>query len=298
MKKEIIIGVAAVATVGAIGVGAFLMSSQGNDLRQGNDKNSTVSEEDRKKIEDLTWDEWSNVSKYGFCLGEAKINTAYSDPILNGAGMVDHNSKEVLLLDKEKNRIYIITREINFKYKGSIDVKMGDLSVHVPVSESGNLSETYNRNEMPVRIDFASNYITTNPDTKKTNWVYSVIDEETEMVMPRTGCAGIYKLDNSMGKDLLIGNEQIIIERECNEHDVSGNYEGNFDFSCSAIDHKHARELFDLVREKEELKKYIDSNGENTEVDTATDGSLRSTEDIKKALEQMKQEMNASQTIK
>ena len=82
----------------------------------------------------------------------------------------------------------------------------------------------HGRNEMPIRIDYYGNYIATDPDTKKKDWVVSDINGEQEAVSSRTGCAGVYQLDNSPGQDLLAGGEQISIDKSCKESDIGGSH--------------------------------------------------------------------------
>jgi hypothetical protein len=312
MKKELILGIGAIATVGAIGGGVLMLSGDKNDRGLSNEDKTTVSDEDRKKIEDLTWEEWGDKTKFSFCYGNSIIETERVDPLLNGSGSVDHESKELLLLDKTKQRMYILARNINYSYEGVVETPWGDPPTSVLVKEHGSIDETYDRNTMPIRIDFGGNYIATDPDTKKTNWVYSTIGEETEMVKPAPGCEGVHKLDGSVGKDTLSGNEVISIKRPCNISDVLGTYTGQFVFVCSLIDAKHARDFYDEKRELEALTKedvnsdLFNSGTDDIGANRASDGSLRNTDtnespteqtpaNIQKALNDMKNEMNASQ---
>ncbi len=312
MDKKLIIGISAVATAGLIIGGGFMLSGDRN-RDAGSQENSEISAEDKAKIEALYWDELKDEGKYSFCLGNAKIETAYSDPILNQNGILTHDSKEVLLFNKESQKFYIISRELNFKYKGEINVQFGDITQKVPVTESGSLSEYYSKNEMPIRIDYANHYITTNPDTKKKTWVYSDMGGDGEMVMPRTGCAGIYQLDISSNADLLAGADSVGINRTCSEADISGNYEGDFSFDCSAIDYKQAKDLVEEVKIKEELQNTKDTSvfNEQTfdhssdEPGSATGNADPSTnpddytvnpQDLQKLLNDLKDDMKASQT--
>jgi hypothetical protein len=165
----------------------------------------------------------------------------------------------------------------------------GDISINVPVKEVGVLTESYGRNEMPIRIDYYGNYISTDPETKKRSWVISDINGEIEATPSRTGCAGVYQLDNSPGRDLLVGGEQILIDRSCQEVDVSGAYDGDFSFSCQAIDARVALEMVEEYKSKEAIdnEKIIDSpapdfsvepdasaRDEHSGVDSASDDSI------------------------
>lgn len=316
MDKKIIIGITAVATAGLIFGGAQYYSDRSSGERiSEQEKIVQSSSEDKDKIEQLGWDEFQDVEKYSFCLAEAKIQTTYLDPILNNNGLIKHDSKEVLLFNKESQKIVVMAREIDYKYDGEINTQMGDINVKVPVTEHGSLSEVYAKNKMPVRIDYINSVIVVDPETKQTNWVYSDIGNESEMVGSRTGCAGVYNLDNAPGQDLLAGGDQIEIDRRCEENDLSGSYDGDFSFSCSAIDFRQAKELIDGIKIKEELQDTKNQEVFENQEDHSSDepGSARGdlpnqneevedeeskqpkSEDLQRALDELKNEMNASQ---
>jgi hypothetical protein len=121
---------------------------------------------------------------------------------------------------------------------------MGLVGQSVPVKERGKLAETYSRNEAPVRIDYGNLSVFTDPDAKDKMWVDSIIGEEVEKVSPHTGCAGVYTLESAAGKDVLIGAEDIAINRECSETDINGEYRGNFSYRCSMLDYRQAKDRF------------------------------------------------------
>lgn len=320
MDKKIIIGLGAVATAGMIIGGLNFIQSSQDKHPEKSPEGAKTSLEDQKKIEDLYWDELRDEEKYAFCFGTAKIITDYSDPILNSRGDIVHNSRELLLFDKKAGKLSIMTREIDFKYSGKFSSPMGGLTTEVPVSESGTVSEVYSKNEMPERLNYTNNYIVSNPDTKEKNWVKSYIGEEVEMVSDRTGCAGVYTLNNAPGKDLLVGSEQIIIDRRCEESDVIGTYVGDFKFECQAIDYRQASEMYKTVKTKAETEKLEDEkeddpfdalrDSSDEEVnDASARGELENaesflkdsevenvdSEQIKKSLELLRQEMKADE---
>lgn len=325
MDKKLIIGVFAVATAGVV-IGGYMMSSGGENRSNLDREESTeISAEDQQKIEDLYWDELRDKEKYSFCLGEARIDSNYTDPILNSNATIQHYSKELLLYRKEENRFYIVWREIDYKYNGTFNSNFGGLSSIVPFKESGKISEYYSKNEMPVRLDYGSNYIFTSPDTEKKKWVYSVIGEETEMVDANIGCQGVFTLDGTPGNDLLFGGEQILIDKACSISDPVGNYVGDFSYSCVALDYNQALETVETAKIKEELdqEKMINVEVEESqkpEINDASagssnedfspsqssvalpnseeekDGENPSSEDIQKLLEEMKGAADAAQT--
>ncbi|MCU0653704.1 MAG: hypothetical protein MUD10_05605 [Candidatus Pacebacteria bacterium] len=273
MDKKIYLGIGAIATAGAIMGGIMLAQNKNNPL--GIEPGIDESAQNTQKIEELWLEELKNTDKYSFCLGEATIQTSYSDQLLDSSGTLTHKSREILVYSKETQRFSIMSRELEFDYQGYANTKMGEMAVDIPVKEHGSITETYGKNEMPIRVDLSANYIATNPDTKKKDWVYSDMGGEFEMTVPRTGCAGIYQLNNSPGKDLLAGGQTIMVDRECSQTDISGKYDGEFSFNCQAIDYRQALGMLDADRAKEELE-----NTKNMEVfEPADDGTGSDRED-------------------
>jgi hypothetical protein len=264
MKKEIIIGLSVLAVGGAIMGGVIVSRNQDNPFNIEEQKENADAD-NSQKIEKLWIDELKDKNKFGFCLAEADINTNYTDSILDAMGIVEYTSKEVLLYNKETEKLYIMSRQADYKYNGRIKMSLGGIAIDEPVKENGKIDETYDRNEMPIRIDYANKYIFSDPSTKENTWVYSNIGEETDMVMPHHGCAGKYQLDNTMGKDILVGGEQIQIDRECKESGVNGTYDGDFTFKCSAIDYDQAMEVLGLAKTRQELQETKDTSVMNNE---------------------------------
>jgi len=306
IDKKILLGGGAIAAAAIIG-GALMYSGQLNRETIGGDQSAPVDPADKAKIEQLYWDELRNKDKYSFCLGSAKIESAYSDSLLNANGLLKHDSRELLVYDKESQKLYVMAREIEFSYRGSFSSMMGDLSVTVPVEEKGSLSESYSKAEMPIRIDYANNYIAADPGTKNANWVYADMGGETEMTAPRTGCAGVYTLNEAGKLDLPMGTGMAAIDRDCAEKDISGAYDGTFSFECQSIDYDQAANLYDEIKTKETLQNTRDKDfseindseaaNDATDLEKAISGgkSGETPPDTKKALDELKQEMNASQ---
>ncbi|MGB2631354.1 MAG: hypothetical protein WBC48_00335 [Minisyncoccales bacterium] len=305
IDKKILLGGGALAAAGIIG-GALMYSGQMN-RQAGGDQAAPIDPADKAKIEQLYWDELRDKDKYSFCLGSAKIESAYSDSLLNANGLLKHDSRELLVYNKESQKLYVMAREIEFSYRGSFSSMMGDLSVTVPVEEKGSLSESYSKAEMPIRIDYANNYIAADPGTKTANWVYADMGGETEMTAPRTGCAGVYTLNEPGKLDLPAGTGMAAVDRDCTEKDISGAYDGTFSFECQSIDYDQAVNLYDEIKTKETLQNTRDKDlseindseagGDAADLEKAISGgkSNETQPDTKKALEELKQEMNASQ---
>lgn len=297
MKKEILIGLGAVTCVGAIVGGVMLKNNDFNFLKNSEKENYN------DKIEALWKDELKDENKYLFCLGEMKINSNHADLTLGFYGKIDYTSKEVSVYDKEKEKIYIISRQSNYSYDGVIKQNLGGtVGLDIPVKEIGKLSETYKKNEMPIRLDYANNFIVSDPDAKNKQWVVVTIGEDISSGMPHHGCSGIYSLNNAPGVDLLVGGQQIIIDRECNESIMGAKYDGSFKYQCNQVDYKQAIDLFDTTKIEEELQ-----NSKNMEVFESEEtlnednpfekviditSTTLNTDNLKKALEEMQKDMN------
>lgn len=324
MEKKWFIGIAAAGTGAALIMGGLRMQ-RGDRDPLGIGESEETSEEDRQKIEQLYWEELQDEEKYGFCSGTMNVNTHYSDPILKNTGTIEYSSSELLLFNKEAQKLFIVAREAEFAYSGRLQTVMGELAIDVPVEERGTSAEVYDRRTMPVRIDIAGGYIATDPDYKENNWVAAKIGEEWELGPPRTGCEGVFMLDSAPGKDVVAGNQMIAIDRACSTADISGSYDGTFSYACSVVDYRKAMELLEDYRTKEELQNTKDAEiseperEENPEVegasareklDTGTplpatefderrfvpeeeESDPLSNEDIRKQLEELRQEMQA-----
>lgn len=299
MDKKLIWGVWAIAGAGVI-VGWLMMSSGDiGDKRIDQEQESTISDEDRQKIENLVWDGRKDKEKYAFCMWDAKAETSYIDPILGNKWDLSHHSKELLLWNSESKKLYIITREIVYKYDGQVNFQMWDIVANVPVNEYGSLVEVYPQNQMPIRIDYYNNFIASNPDTEEKNRVNSNVWEESEMVGARMWCAGIYELGLQASSSI---GQWISIQKNCDEFDINGKYDGTFSFSCNMIEYDQAKNIWETSKIKEELQNTKDmsvfeSQQEDTLLD-ALEGSDRQADSpqvMQQKLKELKSEMQADQ---
>ncbi|MFA5124624.1 MAG: hypothetical protein WC473_02235 [Patescibacteria group bacterium] len=313
MKKELLIGGLATASAAIIIGGIYVAKSNPFGLNESADS----AQEDQRKIEQLWYDELKDTSKYSFCLGEMKINSVHSDKAFAANGIVDYSSKELILYNKESNKLFIMSRQLKYKYDGILGQSLGGIKIDVPVKEYGSLTEVYSRNELPLRIDYNGKYIVTDPDTENKQWVSVIIDEEASPGLPHHGCSGVYQLDNSPGHDLLADGDHIIIDRKCNETAMGAIYDGDFSFSCSMIDYKNAMDLLEINKAEMALqnpdKESFNSSDSSATLDDASasgrsegangpvDGELNqsignqppTSEDIKRQIEEMKRETQA-----
>ncbi|MFA5230093.1 MAG: hypothetical protein WC422_01435 [Candidatus Paceibacterota bacterium] len=119
------------------------------------------------KIEALWKEELKDKNRYTFCLGEMKINTNHKHPALGFYGQVDYSSKELAVFDGESEKLYIMSRQSDYNYDGVLKQTLGGMvGIDVPVKEHGKLVETYQKNMMPIRIDYSNKFIATDPETE------------------------------------------------------------------------------------------------------------------------------------
>lgn len=313
MKRELLIGGLATASAAIIIGGIYIAKSNPFGLNE-----PTVNDQEaQQKIEQLWYDELKDTSKYSFCLGEMKINSVHSDKAFAANGIVDYSSKELILYNKEASKLFIMSRQLKYKYDGTLGQSLGGIKINVPVKEYGSLTEVYGRNEMPLRVDYYGNYIATDPETKNKQWVSVVIDEESSSGMPHHGCSGAYQLDNSPGHDLLVGGDHIIIDKKCNEAAMGASYDGDFSFTCEMIDYKNAMDLLEIHKaeavlqnpDKESFNPSVSgailddasASAHAEDTDNAVSEDLNrsagnqppTSEDIKKQIEEMKKETQA-----
>lgn len=297
MKKEIWIGLGTIACAGAIAGGVMLKNNDFNFIKD------HENEDYKEKIEELWKDELKDKDKYSFCLGEMKINSNHVDSVLGFYGKINYTSKEVSVYDKEKDKIYVMSRQSDYSYDGTIKQMLGGtMALDVPVKERGKLSETYGKNEMPIRLDYANNYVVSDPEVKNKQWAVVTIGEDVSSGMPHHGCSGMYSLDNKVGVDMLVGGQQVIIDRDCNEGLMGAKYDGSFEYRCNEISYDQAMQMLGVDKTNEELQnskspEVLEGDEDSTEdnpfekIIGTTDTTLKS-DDLQKALEDMKKEMN------
>ncbi len=271
-KKWLIGGIGAVATIAVvtIAVTSFDSSSENRKRDRGDDQSSNqeISEEDRKKIEDLRFEEWSNPDKYAFCEGETKIFNDFKNPVLGiFDGFLNWNIKELLLFNKESQKFYVLTSNSSFVSNGTIKVPF--LDQVVPFSEQGTLVETYPFNSMPVKIFYDSKTFFPVVGTEENAWVFTNIGGDDDKTSPHSGCAGYYSFQGELG-DQSSGSQFISIYRSCDNSLSGSEYTGTVSFVCNGIDSRQARNLFNSTREQANSSK---KEAESDELDVLRESS-------------------------
>lgn len=266
-KKWLLGGIGAVATIAVVTIAVNSFDGSSGDKKNlRNDEQSSsqeASEEDRKKIEDLRFEEWSNPDKYAFCEGETKIINNFKNPVLGVFdGHLEWNIKEVLLFNKESQKFYVLTSNSSFISNGTIKAPWGDQAVSL--SEQGTLVEVFPFNLMPIKIDYNAKSFFPITETEDKIWVNSNISGSDEKVPPHSGCSGYYNFESVLG-DMSSGSQYIALYRSCNNSLSGSEYTGTVSFVCNGIDSRQARSLFDSAREQaNSSKKEAESDGLDT----------------------------------
>lgn len=250
MKRELAIGITAVASVALIAGGFYLSKSNSGNR-------------DQKSIDEMYFEMLLNSDKYVFCLGEESITGRYSNDILgNESGQIDYQSKDISVFDKEQNKLYILGREIEYKYngKGGIVNQAGVGSIET--NEQGQLTEYYDKNEAPVRIEYLSGIIFPAPDRRSKDWVtltikgmgtvlgYTEDRVDVSQGDAKTYCSFFPFSQKSFDADINFSGK-------CSEGiTIPGvSFDGNFKYTCTIIDSKLGVEKLKEYRasEKEDL---------------------------------------------
>ena len=313
MDKKLIIGLGAIATAGAIAGGVYL--SQNNPFNLS--PSPETSAEDQQKIEQLYFDELKDKERYTFCLGQEKISGTYKSSIMgNETGEVNYQSEDLSVFDKENNKLYILGRDITYRYDGQAktDSQLGQGSMEI--KESGKTTEYYKKNMAPVRIDYNSKTLYPAPERKLKDWVLitiksigTVMGLTQERVDDSEGDAKVFCSHFSLAGNVLTNGAIITpgsfsYRGQCpnNSPDPTVTFSGNFKFDCNNIDSPKGIELLKDYQEREALR-----NSLPTGVDSSTEGvnefeellnSQESAEDpqaIKNKLESLRKEIQADQ---
>lgn len=298
-KKTLLIGGAVLVIGGAIATGAFLNNNteqSSSDLRLDDGIGEKIEEQDFKDFEDE--------EKFSFCQGREEIKGVYTNLIFgNEKGNIEYISEDINLFDKEKNKLYILGRKIQYKYSGNANIQIEGGDGKVDTEEEGYLVEYYNRYSAPVRIDYNANIINPAPDRKRTDWVeikikstgslMGVTDEREDVA---TGDAKVFCSVFRLN-DAVIFPDYFSFEKACPDHSLNPGvtFSGNFKYECGGIENKDAIKIVKEYKELEELRKSFDSiSDEGTnEFEEIIGGEEPDDRDMQKKLEQMRDEMKS-----
>ncbi len=290
MKKELIIGLGAIAAVGVVAAGVYLSKDEISGLGIEPPKEGEYQE----KIDDLYFDELKNPERYIFCVAKEKISGTYSNQIMaDEEGELNYTSEGVEVFDKQDNKIYILSREIVYKYQGQAVSENAIGSGLIEIEESGRLVEYYKKNDAPIRLDYNSNILFPAPERKTKDWVYvnSVLTgtamgltqktTETSKEDAKTFCQPFGLGGSASNKGAVIAPDSFYFSKDCTTPTVTPgvSFYGNFDYVCDNLDYLKAVDLLKYYRDLEDLNKNKLENVYETEPIEAETASQKIKED-------------------
>jgi hypothetical protein len=308
MKKEFAIGLVAIATVG-LGVGVMLASKNAdteNLAYQGTEIGT--SPEDKTKLEELYFEELKNTDRYSFCTGRETITGTYENSIMGTEkGTVLYTSEELNLFDRDANKLYILGRTVRYTYDGKSNIANGVGTGEMVMRERGELSEYYKKNTALVRVDFTTKIFFPAPTGKTTNWVTTDIQssgtvlgatqraEEVTYENPKVFCGPISFADKPLSAEILGEGSSFTFDERCPAQGgiLEASFTGDEKFTCIPTSTNEAIELLKTYEENETSG----AGAEDTQIEDAlksTETGTPSTEDIKKQLQGLEEEMGAT----
>lgn len=288
-KNNLLIGGAILVIGGAIAGGVILNNMDGSKSTDRVDPLVVGALQEEQNFKD-----WENEDKYTFCQSREEIKGVYENSTLGyEKGDVEYISEDINVFDKEKNKLFILGRNIKYKYSGNAKMQIGEGSGDIKMEEEGAVSEYYSKNSAPVRIDYNSKIINPAPERKSTEWVVINTKSRGEMMGisqdredTTMGDAKVFCSAFNIG-DAFSTPEYFSFEKACPDLSPSGGvkFSGNFKFECGGIGNKEALEIVKEYKEKEELLSIFNSTKEGNNFDSEADGSVK---DSRPSNEEMK----------
>jgi hypothetical protein len=304
-RNSLIIGGAIIIIGGAIATGAIL--SNGDQSSSDKKVDDGVSQE---LTEEQNFKDWENEEKFSFCQGVEEIKGIYTSSIMGSEkGNVEYTSEDISVLDKEKNRLYILGRKIKYKYSGDKTIDMLTGSGSMQVEEEGMTTEYYTKNTAPVRIDFNSKIINPAPERKNNDWVViNTKGEGTLMGLTDTredtenGDAKVFCASFNLS-DAFVTPEYISFEKTCPNYSPTpeASFSGNFKYACGGIDNERGLEIVNEYKKSEEIMNEFnsisDEGGDDSEDNSGGTGSNEyrpeTSEELKVRLKEALDEINS-----
>lgn len=303
-KNTLLIGGAIVVIGGAIATGAFLNNSGFEGSTRGQ-SDLQLDEEGRKTLEESRFEDFADEDKYSFCQSREEIKGPYASSVLgNEKGTIEYISEDINVFDKEKNKLFILGREIRYTYSGTGHVEAPIGEGTVDIEESGVTVEYYSPFTAPVRIDYNAKLIYPAPERKRSDWVaietksrgtvMGFTQEATDTTMgdAKTFCPA-FSLDNAFSTP-----DYFSIEKSCSagSFEIGFSFSGNFKFECGGIDNKKGIEIAKEYKLLEEARNMLnppstEDSDEKNEFQDSIKEEQPDDRDMRKKLQQLKDEM-------
>lgn len=297
VKKALFIGGAVIFVGGAIATGAILNNFDASSSKK--EAGDNMSE----KIEEQNFKDFADEDRYYFCQSREEIKGPFSSSVFGKEnGDIEYISEDINVLDKEKNKLFILGREIKYRYSGKGEVQHDVGEGIIDINEEGGTVEYYSIFNAPVRIDYNTKIIYPAPDRKKTDWV----------VIERKGRGTVMgftqeNVDKSMGdaktfcpsfplKNAVITPEYISFEKSCDNGPGGGfRFSGNFKFECGGIDNEKAIENLQELKLRYEAKEMFNMSSDEEEAESNEFKGLikegQDDRDMQKKMQQMRDDL-------
>ena len=301
-KNKLLIGGAIVVIGGAIATGVILNNFDTSSSKKSIDDNMSG------KMEEQIFNDFVDKDRYYFCQSKEEIKGPFTSSVFGDEnGNIEYISEDINVFDKEKNKLFILGREIKYKYSGKGEVEYDIGGGTVDINEEGITVEYYNIFDAPTRIDYNTKIIYPAPERKKNDWVaierkgqgtvmgFTQEDINKSMGDAKTFCPP-FPLNNAF-----ITPEYISFEKSCdNGSDGGFRFSGNFKFECGGIDNEKAienlRGLKLLYEAREMLNEPIDEEeAQDNEFKELIKENQTDDRDIQKKLQQMKDDLRGEE---
>lgn len=291
---------AAVVVGGAIATGVILSNFDASSNKKNVD--DTVSE----KMEEQIFKDFSDEDRYYFCQSREEIKGPFTSSVFgNESGDIEYVSEDINVLDREKNKLFILGREIKYKYSGKGEWQRDIGEGVVDINEEGATVEYHNIFNAPIRIDYNTKTIYPAPDRKKNDWVMierkgqgTVMGFTQEDVDKSAGDAKTFCPPFSLN-EAIITSEYLSFEKSCDNGPGGGfRFSGNFKFECGGIDNEKAIENLQELKLRYEAIEMLDKPGNEEEIENNEFKGLikedqTDSRDMQKKLQQMKDDMKS-----
>ncbi len=301
-KNKLLIGGAIVVIGGAIATGVILNNFDTSSSKKSIDDNMSG------KMEEQIFNDFVDKDRYYFCQSKEEIKGPFTSSVFGDEnGNIEYISEDINVFDKEKNKLFILGREIKYKYSGKGEVEYDIGGGTVDINEEGITVEYYNIFDAPTRIDYNTKIIYPAPERKKNDWVaierkgqgtvmgFTQEDINKSMGDAKTFCQP-FPLNNAF-----ITPEYISFEKSCdNGPDGGFRFSGNFKFECGGMDNEKAienlRELKLLYEAREMLNESINGGEtQDNEFEELIKENQTDDRDIQKKLQQMKDDLKGEE---
>jgi len=298
MDKKTLIASAGILAVGGAIAGGLLLNNFETSSRDKNPDENIANE-----IEEQNFKDFADENRYSFCQSREVIKGPYTSSVFgNEQGEVEYISEDINVLDKEKNKLFILGREIKYKYSGKGEVAIEDGEGSKEIEESGMTVEYYSKFNAPTRIDYNAKLIYPAPERKRNDWVTietkgvgTIMGFSQERVDQEMGDAKTFCPPFSISK-ALVTPEYFSIENSCASGSGLGfNFSGDFKFECGGIDNEKAIEIVREYKQREEARKVFDSSTDEEELGNEFKDiigeSADDSRDTQKKLQQIRDEL-------